>query len=102
MKITLDTWESRLRPNVWPGLMTGKFALPGVGGWALRFGHQVREQACKRGDHIDRTELFLACRQRPKTSVFDFVVIPDGIEPPTYSLGNCRSILLSYGTTTRF
>ena len=31
---------------------------------------------------------------------FDFrVVIPTGIEPVTYRLGICRSILLSYGTT---
>lgn len=27
------------------------------------------------------------------------VVIPTGIEPVTYRLGICRSILLSYGTT---
>jgi Bacterial regulatory proteins, gntR family len=27
------------------------------------------------------------------------VVIPTGFEPVAYSLGNCRSILLSYGTT---
>ena len=26
------------------------------------------------------------------------MVLPSGIEPPAYSLGNCRSILLSYGT----
>lgn len=27
------------------------------------------------------------------------MVIPTGIEPVTYRLGICRSILLSYGTT---
>lgn len=27
------------------------------------------------------------------------LVIPTGIEPVTYRLGICRSILLSYGTT---
>lgn len=26
------------------------------------------------------------------------MVIPTGFEPVAYSLGNCRSILLSYGT----
>ena len=29
------------------------------------------------------------------------VVIPTGIEPVTYRLGICRSILLSYGTSQR-
>ncbi len=29
----------------------------------------------------------------------DLVVIPTGIEPVTYRLGICRSILLSYGTS---
>lgn len=29
------------------------------------------------------------------------LVIPAGIEPATYRLGICRSILLSYGTTRR-
>ena len=27
------------------------------------------------------------------------MVIPEGLEPPTYRLGICRSILMSYGTT---
>jgi hypothetical protein len=26
------------------------------------------------------------------------MVIPEGLEPPTYRLGICRSILMSYGT----
>jgi hypothetical protein len=29
----------------------------------------------------------------------EMLVIPTGIEPVTYRLGICRSILLSYGTT---
>ena len=28
------------------------------------------------------------------------MVIPEGLEPPTYRLGICRSILMSYGTTS--
>ena len=28
------------------------------------------------------------------------VVIPAGLEPATYRLGICRSILMSYGTTS--
>ena len=27
------------------------------------------------------------------------MVIPEGLEPPTYRLGICRSILMSYGIT---
>ena len=30
------------------------------------------------------------------------VVIPAGLEPAAYSLGNCRSIQMSYGTTRAF
>ena len=33
------------------------------------------------------------------TGIFERLVIPTGIEPVTYRLGICRSILLSYGTS---
>lgn len=41
--------------------------------------------------------LFQVRRQFPK--LMKSMVIPTGIEPVTYRLGICRSILLSYGTT---
>lgn len=43
-------------------------------------------------------------RHEPETGIsrlLIFMVIPTGIEPVTYRLGICRSILLSYGTTLR-
>ena len=34
-------------------------------------------------------------------AILQFIARPEGLEPPTYRLGICRSILMSYGTTNR-
>ena len=41
----------------------------------------------------------MAATRLTKGRDLEGMVIPEGLEPPTYRLGICRSILMSYGTT---
>ena len=69
--------------------------------WAV---FTTRQAACQESEG-PRNSPYLFCKNFAKKYGDNFakylktLVIPTGIEPVTYRLGICRSILLSYGTT---